>query len=920
MNPPVLTTKLFIPPTPAEMVSRPHLLELLDSGVQRQLTIISAPAGFGKTTLLSEWAHPAREGSLSCSPIAWVSLDKEDSDTTRFWTYITAALESVWTDASKVLLGKLHSTHPPTTETFVTLLINGLVTAIQEIPQSSRYALVLDDYHLIESQAVHDGLGFLIEHMPPQMHLIVTGRADPPLALSRMRGQGQLNELRASDLRFTLEEIEVFLNDIIGIEVSQEDMAALERSTEGWIAGLQMAALSLQGQNREQMDLFFSGFTGNHRHVQDYLVDEVLDRQPADIQSFLLNTAILERLCAQLCAEVTNRNDGQQVLEQIEASNLFLIPLDDERMWYRYHHLFGELLRNRLKKADPNRIPILHLRASGWYEQNGFVAEAVRHALEANDVERAAHLVAGNALAMMGYGQLGVVMGWLETIAEEMAQARPWLYVTKAWAMVYTGRLKVIEELLQDAEKGLGDQEVADKKHITGHIAVIRGYATSLQGDKPRAAELARQALELLPEDDVMARSFAAALLAVTLRWKGDLTAALKTYKQVAAISHTTGDCHVAVGSLCDLAILYQTLGRLNEAAATCQRAIELADKCSRQSGRQIPIAGYAYSCMSRLLLEWNDIEGAMRYAKRSIELCKDWGWLEVEIAAYRSLAHALSAAGEGTKAIGIIKKMKQMTSDSSPWLHNRLLCFEARMKLTQGDVEAASRWARESGLCPQDNPGFQEVGLYILLADVLATEGRLGEALSLLDRLLTICESAQALLYMLEILILQAQILQAQTKPSEARSKLRRAITIAEPEGFTRVFVQRGSLMSDLLRQFVATEGNAGYAAELLASFDLKGSRGGDYTPRSLVFKETRLQTVPAVNQKALIEPLSPRELECLELLALGLSNKEIAQALFIAVGTVKNHLKNIYGKLSVHSRTQAVARARELGLLYDR
>ena len=910
MIPPILATKLYIPPTPSEMVPRPHLVQRLDSGVCRQVTVISAPAGFGKTTLLSEWARPSRGGPLPHPLVAWVSLDKEDNDSTRFWTYVTSALESVWADAGETLLDTLHSTQPPTTETFVTLLINGLVAATQGTPQSDRYTLVLDDYHVIESQSVHDGLGFLIEHMPPQMHLIVTGRADPPLALSRLRGQGQLNELRASDLRFTLEEIE-------GIEVSPADVAALERRTEGWIAGLQMAALSLHGQDRDQMDSFISGFTGSHRHVLDYLIEEVLHRQPADIQSFLLKTAILERLSAPLCGEVTGRNDSQRVLEHLEASNLFLIPLDDERMWYRYHHLFADLLRNRLEMTTPDRIPDLHLKASSWYELNGFIAEAVRHALAAHDLERAAHLVGGNALAMMGYGQLGTVMGWLEAIPEEMARSRPWLCVTQAWAMVYTGRLDAVEELLQDAEKGLGDQESAASRHLTGHIAGIRGYATSLRGDKPGAAELARKALDHLPEDDVMARSFVAALLAVTLRWQGDLASALRTYEEVVAISHTVGDCHVAVGSLCDLAILQQILGRLLEATATCQKALELADKCSRQGGRRIPIAGYAYACMSRLLLERNDLEGAMHYARRGVELCKEWGWLEVSMAAYRSLARALDATGEGDEAISIIRRMKQMTSDTSPWLHRRLLGFEAQMRLAQGDIAAASRWARECGLHPHDEPGFQDVGPYVVLARVLIAEGRFDKALALLDRLLAMCEPAQALWYVLEILILQALILQAKADPVRALSTIKHALEMAEPEGFVRAFIKHGPPMRKLLSQALETRICPGYAAVLLASLDPSGSRVGTGTPRPATSLKPCLHTAHTVNQMALIEPLSPRELECLKLLALGLANKEIAQTLFIAVGTVKNHLKNIYGKLSVHSRTQAVARARELGLL---
>ena len=923
----LLRTKLYIPPVRPDpstvseaalrtrLVSRPRLIERLNAGLDRRLTLISAPAGFGKTTLLSEWV--AGCGRLQPKVrIAWVSLDKGDNDPTLFWAYFIAALQTVHPDVGAAVVAALQSpgvagaTTPPPIEP----LLTGLINEIAEIPDP--LALVLDDFHVITEQQVHEGVIILLDNMPPQMHLILSSRADPPWPLARLRARREITELRANDLRFTSQEAATFLNEVMKLDLSPEDVAVLEDRTEGWIAGLQMAALSMRG--REDVSGFIRAFSGSHRFILDYLVEEVLDRQSPAIQEFLLKTSILEQMTAPLCDAVTDSADSQTILTHLEQASLFLVPLDDERRWYRYHRLFADLLRSRLEQAHPDRVPALHRRASEWYEHNVLIPEAVSHALAAGDVEGVARVVEGNALAMMDHGELTTLVGWLDALPDEVVRSRPWLGVARAWALTYAGQFDAVEPLLQDAENVLAGLEGAPKtgieglalskveesvpsrakvRHIAGHIAAIRAYGAWISGHGDHAVERAREALEHLPEDDLMARGLAATTLGSGLILIGDLAAAAQALTQAITISQAAGDTHVALLTTADLAYLRVMQGQLREAAATCRGGLRLADEYVRRGGRRFPATGNIYAVTSAVLCEWNDLEAAIRHAREGLELGKQWRQIDTLTVNYVYLAEVLRATGDIAGALKVVQKAKQVAGGVSSWFDIIIATTEARLRLAQGDVGAASRWAQRMGLCPDcEIKVGRHKGCYIL-ARILVAQGRLDEALDLLARLLKVAEAAGAMGNVIEVLVLQALACQAQGEIDQALTALERALSLAEPEGYVRTFVDEGAPMGKLLRQAIAQGIAVDYVSKLLAALENE-------------MKDERRMT-------ELVEPLSERELEVLRFLTTHLSSTEIAEELFISVNTVRSHIKNIYGKLDVHTRREAVARVQDLGLL---
>jgi len=905
MTKPFLKTKLYAPRVRPEVVSRPRLIERLNAGLRRKLSLISAPAGFGKTTLLSEWTQALgrtglpRAGLDAASPstaVAWLSLDESDNDPTRFLAYLIAALQTVQMDLGIPALATLQSLQPPPAETVLSTLINEFATLTQGNQEGSPSVLVLDDYHRITARPVHQILTFLLDRLPPQIHLAIAGRADPPLPLARLRAQGQLTELRAADLRFSPDEVAAFLNDVMALELSAEDIATLDTRTEGWIAGLQMAALSMRG--RRDVTEFIKAFSGSHRFILDYLVEEVFDQQPPLIQDFLLKTSILERMIAPLCDAVTGGTDSQTILMRLDRANLFLIPLDDERRWYRYHHLFADLLRSRLEQNQLDQVPALHRRASEWYAQNELIAEAVRHMLLAGDVERVADLVEGNALAMMDRGELNILAESLDVLPDEVMRSRAWLSVAHAWVLAYVGQFDAIEPRLKDAERALIDREGrAESHHVAGHIATIRGYVTALKGDMSCAAKLARRALEQLPEEDLRARGVAAAVLGGALKESGDLLAAAQALTRAIAIAQAAGDSHVAVTNLCDLTRLQIVQGRLHEAAGTCQRALRLANDYARQSGWRLPVTGHVYTHLSRVLREWNDLETATCLARDGVELCQEWGWSELLFHGGIYLAEIRQARGDTEGALDAIRMAREAASSLSTRFVGLVEARETLLWLAQGNVAAASHWEERSGLSVNDELSFQELLRYVTLARVLTARRRLDEATNLLARLLDLAQTVGAMGYTIEILVLQAMALQARGKGDQALIPLERALSLAEPEGYVRTFIDEGAPMGELLPQAAAQGIRLDYVSTLLAALESDGKTKSAHP--------------------SLVEPLSERELEVLRVLATGLSNKEIAETLFIAVGTVKQHLKSIYGKLGVHSRTEAAHRARDLGLL---
>jgi LuxR family maltose regulon positive regulatory protein len=919
---PLLTTKLHIPSVRSELVPRPRLIERLNAGCQRKLTLISAPAGFGKTMLIADWLSQAGESTtepvhhssfiIHHSNAAWLSLDDDDNDPVRFFTYLMAALKTVQADVGTDALALLQAPQPPPLKTAVTMLINSLTG------MPGHLVLVLDDFHVIEHQPIHDALTFLLDHLPPQMHLVIAGRSDPPLSLARLRTDNQLTELRAADLRFTFAETVMFLNQGMGLGLSSEEIAMLDARTEGWVAGLQLAALSMRGRIAGQATDFIAAFSGSHRHVIDYLAEEVMDQQPDAIHDFLCQTSLLDRLTAPLCNALTGRDDSSAILRQLEQANLFLIPLDDQRQWYRYHRLFADFLRSHLQQDMPDQVPALHRRASAWYEQQGLPAAAIDHALAGGDFERAAGLIEEAADAILMRSELATLHDWLEALPDKVVRTRPLLCVYQALALVLGGSpLERATSLLQDAV------DAGRAGSASGGVVAFRAWVAALQGDKRQTVELSQQALELLPEKRLFLRSLVAASVGLVYTWYGDVGPAFEAFSEVARIGQQSGNVMLTVIALRRLAELRLIQGELNQARTFYEQALASARD---GQGRPRPIAGLALMGLGWILLERNDLEGATRRLLEGIELTNMWSEV-AGLQGYIGLAYVKQAQGDIDGADEAIRMARQIAVkfDATDMDDVLVGAYQARLWVTQsnadpGRLKAALDWAVERGLIESNAAGldrktawhklkqaaasaslsFLRVLEYIQLARLYVARNWFDDALAVLELLLPVAERAGWLWFSLEILTLQAVAHQHQGETTEALNVLNQALALAEPEGFVHVFINNGPPMSELLRQAAARGIAVDYVRELLAAY--YAGQPGSGRREGAGEKEST---------PALVDPLSERELEVLRLIAAGLSNREIAAELVVAISTVKTHINNIYRKLDVSSRTQAVARA---------
>ena len=919
---PLLTTKLHIPALRPSLVPRPRLIARLDEGLRshHRLILVSAPAGFGKTTLLSEWIHH------SAIVATWLSLDDNDNDPARFLAYLVAALQRQTeqpgiVQPSPASVGRRPAfPQPPPVED----LLAGLINAMSRRPE--RQVLVLDDYHLISTPEIHSALTFLLDHLPENTHLVLATRADPPLSLARLRARGQLTELRQIDLCFTPDEAAAFLNNVMSLGLSAEDVAAMEVRTEGWIAGLQMAALSLQGHSPHPISRseFIRAFTGSHRFVLDYLVEEVLDQQPSAIQEFLLKTSILERLTGPLCDTVTGNGgirepdtppDSQSILEHLEAANLFIVPLDHERRWYRYHRLFADLLQQRLQRSRPDLLPVLHRRASTWHEQQGLMAEAIDHALAAKDIERAVTLIEESVEATLMRSEVATFLNWVGRLPDEWVRARPTLCFFHAWALLMSGRsLDVIEQRLQDIA---GVQDTPESTGVmAGKMAALRAYLMLFQADMHRAAELCHQALEYLPESDLFLRSIVAWILSLARLADGDLQDGKQALQELARMGQETGNPLIAVTSLCHQAKLQMRQGRLHQAQKILERALQLA---TDPQGRRLPIASEALIKFAQLEREWNDLETAADYLAESIELAGQWSELAA-FDAYFPLARIRLAQGDVAAAREAIETARQIAHRSEATEMDDLVADlqQAYFFATQGDIAAAMRWAEKQGLVagvspePSPAPGERQDFViahlrkyeHLVLARLFILQDQAAKALDLLEPLLAQARQLGRIDLTIEINILRALACQVEGQGAQAIDALAEALSLAEPGGYLRIFVDEGEPMAGLLRQTASRGIAPAYVAKLLAAFG---------EPES-----AEMETEPFYpHAQPLIEPLSERELEVLRLLATGLSNPEIADELVVAVSTIRSHCKSIYGKLNVHKRWDAVQRGQELGLI---
>jgi LuxR family maltose regulon positive regulatory protein len=921
----LLYTKLYVPPARSARVHRPRLIERLNEGLHRRLILISAPAGFGKTSIISDWVELLYAHSQGSDPkeyqIAWYSLDEADNDPARFLTYLVTALfrvRGLESPEQARLLDMLQSSQSPPAETVLTALINEFEGS------EKRILMVLDDFHHIEAPDVNAALAFFLEHLPPQMHIVILTRMDPQLPIARLRVADQLTELRAGDLRFTTAEAAAFLNQVMELDLLDEDIAALERRTEGWIAGLQLAAISLRG--KEDKGELIKSFTGSHRLVLDYLVEEVLHQQSKDTQAFLLQTAILERLNGSLCDALTGQRNGQETLEFLERVNLFVVALDNERRWYRYHHLFADLLRQRLRQTQPQQQSILHLRASEWYENNRFTEQAIEHALRAKDYERAACLAEASWREMhMSYG--GVAwLRWVERIPDEVVRARPVLSTGYGWSLVDMGDLGGADLRLGDAERWLDSAAEADHqpdvlsgqraalnedelRSLSGSIANARAYLTQALGDVAGTVSYAQRALDLLPEDDYFERSLSAVLPGFAYWSSGKLAAAHRAISDAISYMQILGKLPFIVSFTSYLADIMIAQGRLNETKETYMR---LLDFIAERGESDLPETAVVHLGLSELCHEQGDLEAARRHLARSEEL----GELPAFPPWYR---HWVLARIRLMESIGDLECVARILKDAERLYYRHpipdvrpLAALVARAELRMGNLTEPLRWAREGSLSIHDDPIYLHEYEHLTLARILIAEDRkdhvedlLDDAIGLLERLLIAAQEGNRMGSVIEILVLQALAYRAQGNLPRALISLERALTLAEPEGYVHTFVAEGAPMMALLESVRPDALRLReYVRALLAGFAPDVSVGA---------AQKRL----AVDQSQLIEPLSDRELEVLGLIARGLTNREVAKRLFLSLNTVKVHTRNIYGKLAVNNRTQAVAKARSLGLL---
>ena len=930
----LLATRLHVPRTRRGLVARPRLVDRLTEGFEGELTVVCAPAGFGKTALLADWI---RRSGLA---VAWLSLDAADNDPVRFWRDAAAALDGVRAGAGQRLATLLRPP-PRSFEAVVTALVNELAAAPGEL------ALVLDDYHVIESQAVHQSLGLLLEHLPTGLRLAVASRSDPPLPLARLRARGQLLEVRAAELRFTREEAAALLREAVGHDLPDSAVAALADRTEGWAAGLQLAALSLR--DREDVTGFVAGFSGDHRYVLDYLAEEVLERQPERVRTFLLETSVLERLCGPLCDAVTGGSDGQRLLEMIERANLFLIPLDEVRRWWRYHHLFADLLRVRLAQERPGRLLGLHRAAAAWLESHGLVENAIRHTLAAGDTAGAAQLVERNIEPMLGRGETArwratqlaprqdaaalagdegaAITGWLAALPAELVQSRPRLCAVQAIQAAIAGQADDLQHWLDTAERaqaasadepagaepvpaGWAGSPTAD---MPGTVAILRADLARLRGDADRAIQLVRQVLGRLPAGERVLRFNAEWNLARAHWLNGQLGEAEDLLARLVATAQAAGEYYLMLAVGWELGRVRRAQGRLGAALVGCQQALTIGAESGSPS---LPALGIAQLGVAAVLYERDQLAGALGHATEGVARCRQLAGARLLAEGLVVLARIRQALGDHGGALAAMADAERIgPSPDVVDLFNPAPAARARLLLGQGKLARAAAWAATRGLDVGDVQSYAHETEHLLLVRLLLGQGHPERARRLLARLRAAAAAQGRTGSLVELGAVTARALAACGNQPGALAALAEALALGCPEGYVRVFADEGAPLAALLDQLIATRrGGAALAAGVPGEYlaEVRAAvQPGDARP-------VPPPAIPAgVAVPQLAEPLTERELQVLALLAAGTPNRQIASELVVALETVKKHVSHILSKLGATNRTQAVARARELGLL---
>lgn len=898
MTQPLLSTKLFFPRARIELVSRPRLIGQLTAGLRKPLTLISAPAGYGKTTLLSDW----RLRYESEYPLAWLSLDPEDNNLARFLIYVSSALETLDPRLSQDLITQLHLPRMPSMEELITALINGVNTFPQD------FALVLDDCHVITNPSIHTALAYLLDHMPPNMHLVMLTRSDPPIHLAKLRVRGDMGELRTDDLRFNSEESTLFLNSVMDLKLSGENVSALDQRTEGWIVGLQMAALSIQG--KKEPTVFIKAFTGSNRYILDYLSEEVIQQQPQAIQTFLLHTSILDRLSGSLCdAVLGDTRNSAQLLVELEQKNLFLIPLDDERQWYRYHHLFSDLLFQYLKQTEPAVINELYERAAAWLEQNGYLESAVGYALKAQNYSLASRLMLQIKNSLWNRGEVHLLLNWLNTMPEALVRSQPELCLAYAGCCLLTGYFDDTAKWLQWMEDDLGPIADSDRYEAIWiqKILIYRSVNARFHGDYATAIALGQSGLDKTPITAVRDRGSALLFLGRANFYAGNTGPAQQVLIDAVQALQAAGHTMACLNARHYLAQSKVLQGRLNDARVIYDQAIQY----SGEHGTQVN-SGVEYVGLGDLKREWNQLEDAAVEIQKGLELAEEGGFILTLIDVYLTRVRLALSQKDWEASWKYIRKAEQIARRCPTSIEiKHLQAWQARLQLAQGNLTEAESWAETVEIEMKEAEITGPIDLiheFILLtlARVWLAQGKTNQAAVLLERVRHGAEDAGRSGRALEAQMLLALAEQAAGNELQAMNTFTRVLTRAEPEGYVRLFIEEGEPIAKLLYK-VTTHKTIllqDYAKRLLAAY---------------LTEDTERQTlqVKSLPGDMLIEPLSQRETEVLHRMADGCGNKEIASQLVISIGTVKRHVVHILQKLGATNRTQAVTIARKLKII---
>jgi len=875
---PLLATKLYIPPGRPDLVSRPRLIERLNASVDRKLVLVSAAAGFGKTTLVAEWLN-----GLEC-PRTWLSLDEGDNDPVRFLTYLIAALQEVDESLGQTAQTLLGSPQLPPVESLATLLLNDIAATPQP------FVLVLDDYHAIHEASIHETVEFLIDHQPPQMQWVLVTRQDPPLPLPRLRVRRQVVEISEQDLRFTADEARDLLRQALGLDLDPQFIAALEARTEGWIAGLQLAALSVRGKPAGQIAEFIEHFSGSHRHVIDYLAEEVLAQQSGEIREFLCQTSILDRLTAPLCDAVSGRGDSKEMLRHLDGANLFLVPLDDQREWYRYHRLFADFLRTEL---DAETEAMLHLRASRWLVAHGLLSEAAKHALASGDLDQAAQVIAQASAEAFRFGSLATLEGWLGALPDEIVRGDSELATFQGCLFFFTGRTSQAFAYADLAERALPPDAAPSSR---GRMLSLKAHVALCSDDLDATVRLSREALASLDPSDTFFRNLISSILGQVLEAKGDVVAAADVYREAARSAAGLGNEIGALVLLTNLVFALNELGRRREAVAVCRRAVR-AD--AAPTGRAAPVTEGIHLPWSLLSYEADELERAQEQVVQALGLAEQGNITDGVVWGRFILARVHLARGELAAAKRVAQEGRQYAAglDIYEGKPQWFAAVEAQASLLEGDLAAAARWAQASGFSPADTPHHWDEYPYLTYTRLLLAQDRLDDAHQLLHTMERAASQGQRNRKLITLYLLQAVAHQAAGHTEEALARVEKALDLAAPEGYRRAFLEEGPVILDLLPRLR-------HLAPHFVSQVLEAVSARDTNP-------------PVVAAQSLIEPLTEREFEILRLIAAGRSNPEIAEQLYLSLNTVKWHAKNLYGKLNVSSRIEAVARAQQLELL---